>query len=198
MDKSSNSKSKRKMGEQEETLGKALSETVRQTPLHKKLRRLAGNSDASVYLREIAVQRGCLHYQGTFESPDVPPAITGITNEELAIALFHYGCKYSPLNIRVGAQMLSAETNDIDRIIKLAKQERCEIIVRYIAKCGNRIEPNNPCWDKILGKMRNVKDAPQGVLPHWSRFVSMTGMTANGPPSITWLRPAMKKLTRHA
>lgn len=181
-----------KAGSPPGTLGEALNETIRLTPLHRKLCKLAGSQDAADCLRELAVKRGCLHYQNSFKSPNfLPETIASITDEELAIGLLHCGFERSALNIRIGAQMLSDETNDVDIIIRLAKREQCQTVVRYIAECGNRIEPNNPTWDVILHKLVAAKEAPVGILPHWSRFVSMTGLTQDGGPSVTWLRPAM-------
>ena len=65
------------------------------------------------------------------------------SNEELAIALLNPSLRYDPQTLRLGAAMLGAEENDPEKIARLAKHERCESVVRYVAKAGRRFEPNN-------------------------------------------------------
>ena len=52
------------------------------------------------------------------------------------------------------------------------------------------IEPDNAFWKQLLDALPEAKAAPTGVMPHPTRFVSMTGITRGGirPPPV-WIRP---------
>jgi hypothetical protein len=141
-------------------------------------------------LELLAVARGCWHYR----RPEMPePAKVGdsqFTNEELAIALLSPNLPYSPHTIRLGAAMLGAAGNREKELVNLAKAEGCEAIVSYIAKAGLRFEPNNPLWKDLLAELPQTAEPEDGILPHPTRFVSMTGFTRSGPGKVTvWIRP---------
>jgi hypothetical protein len=141
-------------------------------------------------LERLAVARGCWHYRQP-EMP-APPHVseTQFTNEELAIALLSPSLPYSPHTIRLGAAMLGASANRVDGLVELAKTEGCEAVLKHIALAGAQFEPNNPFWREILAKVPATLVPPDGVLPHPTRFVSMTGFTRSGPGKVTiWIRP---------
>jgi len=69
------------------------------------------------------------------------------SNAELAIALLNPALRYSPQTLRLGAAMLSALDNEPGKIARLAKWERCEAIVRYVAEVGRECEPQKPLLD---------------------------------------------------
>jgi hypothetical protein len=62
--------------------------------------------------------------------------------------------------------------------------------MRYIAEAARRFEPDNVFWNQLLDALPQEHTASQGVMPHPTRFVSMTGITRGGirPPPI-WIRP---------
>ena len=148
-----------------------------------------GLPDASA-LELLAVARGCWHYRQP-GMPD-PPIVdeSRFTNEELAIALLSPNLPYSPHTIRLGAAMLGALSNRVEALLNLSKTEGCEVVVRHIAKAGLRFEPNNQLWQELLNKLPQQPEPLEGVLPHPTRFVSMTGLTRSGPGKVTiWIRP---------
>ena len=148
-----------------------------------------GLADAAA-LELLAVARGCWHYRqpGMPDPPSVPES--QFTNEELAIALLSPALPYSPNTIRLGAAMVGATGNREEIIVGLAKAEGCEAVLQHIARAGVQFEPNNPFWGKLLAKLPTAVEPPDGVLPHPTRFVSMTGFTRSGPGKVTiWIRP---------
>ncbi len=141
-------------------------------------------------LEGLAVARGCWHYR----SPDLAPAPhipeVDFSNEELAVALLSPCLPYSPHTIRLGAAMLGATGNEVATIASLAVDERCVAPVRYIAEAALRYEPANPFWNQLLDHLPAAPAPKAGVMPHPTRFVSMTGMTRAGMHPVTiWIRP---------
>ncbi len=170
-----------------DTLASRLGTTTHLSPLLHKARRLGlGPRELEV----LAVQRGCAHYS-TGEEPDRPLATTeDLPNEELSIALLSPALRYDPHSVRCGAAMLGADGNRPRRLARLAILERATIPVRYVAEAGRRFEPDNPFWQELLKQLPTTPPPKSGVLPHPTRFVSMTGFTRRGPGTIvTWLRP---------
>ncbi len=169
------------------TLAAKLGTTTHLSPLLHKARRLG------LGLRELellAVQRGCDYYQSG--GGLAPPAVEEeqFPNVELAIALLNPALPYDPQALRLGAAMLSAKGNVPEELAYLAKMERCEAVVRYIAEAGRRFEPANPFWPKILGLVPGTGPVKSGVLPHPTRFVAMTGFTRRGAETVVeWIRP---------
>jgi hypothetical protein len=158
------------------------------SPLFEKTQRLGLRS--SELLESLAVARGCWHYR----HPDLVPAPqvseSDFSNEELAVALLSPSLPYSAHTIRLGAAMLGATGNEVEVLSRLAVAERSIAPVRYIAGAALRFEPDNPFWRQLLERLPMVSLPEDGVMPHPTRFVSMTGMTRGGlrPPPI-WLRP---------
>ena len=157
--------------------------------LLRKIQNLAGQRDPANCLKELAVRRGCRHYEGSFPATTVSPAAEKLTDEEVGVGLCLGQLTYDPLNIRIGAELLSAESCRPKAIAFLARQERCETVIGYVARCGAKVEPENQKWRELLAELGRVSSPPSGALPHWTRFVSMTGITRGGGPDTKWLRP---------
>ena len=172
-----------------DTLARRLGTTPHVSGLLRKARQLGLTSPKE--LRTLAVQRGCRHY-GQGDEPVTALALESeYSNEELAIALLDVALPYDPDSIRCGAAMLSAAGSRPERLAALARQERSELPVRYVAEAGQRYEPSNPFWRKLLLCLPPMATFKPGVLPHPTRFVALTGFTRSGPGQVTqWLRPA--------
>lgn len=155
------------------------------------LRKAAGLGLGSTEkLESLAVERGCWHYRSPdlVQSSEVPES--DFTNEELALALLSPALPYSPHTIRVGAAMLGATDNDVSVLVNLAVGEHAVAPVRYIAGAALRFEPENPFWRQLLDRLPAAPQIEDGVMPHSTRFVSMTGMTRTGTgPVVVWIRP---------
>ena len=170
------------------TLGEKLGLAPRESRLLQKAASLGLSSPA--LLESLAVHRGCWHYR----NPDVldMPRVSesDFTNEELAVALLSPGLPYSPHTIRLGAAMLGANGNKVPTLARLAMAEGTIIPMRYIAEAALHFEPENPLWEELLAVLPQQKGTTDGVMPHRTRFVSMTGMTRGGlrPPAV-WIRP---------
>jgi hypothetical protein len=91
--------------------------------------------------------------------------------------------------------MLSAGENTPEEIARLAVMERSEAVVRYVAEAGNRFEPQNSFWTRLLDLLPRTPSPKSGVIPHPTRFVAMTGFTRRGPETIIqWIRPVSARL----
>jgi hypothetical protein len=135
-----------------ETLAKKLGTTVHFSSLLRKIRKLGLSMPKDLWT--LAVQRGCRHYrQGDEPEGELVPQ-TVLPNEELAIALLNCAGSYSPHSIRCGAAMLGAIGNDPGLVAKLAIWERSESVVRFVAECGRKFEPQNPYWVNLLERLR--------------------------------------------
>jgi hypothetical protein len=170
------------------TLAEKLGTTAHISPLLKKAERLGLHSQDM--LASLGVARGCWHYRShdLVAVPNVSEL--DLSNEELAIALLSPSLPYSPHSIRVGAAMLGAPGNDAITLTRLAVAERTVAPVRYIASAALRFEPDNPFWRRLLDLLPESLPIKEGVMPHPTRFVSMTGITRAGAHPVTvWIRP---------
>ena len=177
-------------------LASRLGTTAHLSPLLHKAKRLG--LGCPEYLEHVAVARG-LGYFGRLPSsaggresefgPSLPDP-DQFSNEELAIALMSPALPYSIIPLRMAAGMLGADAISVDKILRLARQERCETIVRYIAECAFRVEPEHPLWTSLMEKLPPVPSLAPDILPHPSRFVAMSGITRAGrQTSAIWIRP---------
>jgi hypothetical protein len=170
------------------TLAEQLGTLPHESPLLRKAARLQLATPES--LESLSVARGCWHYR----SPDLitAPEVSesDFSNAELAVALLSPSQPYSPHTIRLGAAMLGALGNDVARLAQLVLTEGCAAPVRYIANAALRFEPDTLFWQQLLDLLPETPPIKEGVMPHPSRFVSMTGMTRAGSHSVTiWIRP---------
>ena len=179
-----------------EPLAYQLGTTAHLSPLLQKARRLGLHGAES--LERLAVQRGCRYYDLRGDSAHAsstgqttsPPLPAQFSNEELAISLLSICLPSSQHRLRVGAAMLGAVGNSVARIIRLSRLERCEVIVRHIATCGHRVEPENFFWNDLLRHLPELPQPGPDVLPHITRFVAMTGITRRGRETLMqWVRP---------
>jgi len=86
---------------------------------------------------------------------------------------------------------LNAQDNEPGKLARLAKWERWEAIVRYVAEAGRRFEPQNPFWTELLELLPLTPPPKSSVVPHPTRFVAMTGITRRGVETVVeWIRPA--------
>ena len=146
-------------------------------------------------LSALAVQRGCRHYwhEGVPEGELASRA--EFSDEELALALLNVALPYDPHAIRCGAAMAGAEGNSPKRLAWLAKLERSEQVLRYVAECGKKFEPENLFWTELLALLPVTPQPKDGALPHPTRFVEMTGFIPGvGRKFVTqWERPRKRK-----
>jgi hypothetical protein len=143
------------------------------SPLLRKARRLGLTAPQDLWT--LAVQRGCRHYWQGNEPDGELVSQEAFPNEELAIALLDTAGTYSPHSIRCGAAMVGALGNDPEMVARLAITERSEAVVRYIAEWGKKYEPENPYWENLLLRLPACEPPKDGVMPHPTRFVAMSG-----------------------
>ena len=154
--------------------------------------RLARDSGAGERLPEwllkVAVERGAKHYQRAFDS-SLPPDDRTITDEEIGIALCLNQHPYNLDAIRAAAQLLSSPHVDPQNLVRLAEQERCEPVLLHIAHVAAEYDPRLQPWAYLREHLQERRVHRTDALPHWSRLVSHTGVSASGGPARTdWLR----------
>ena len=170
------------------TLAAKLGTTTHLSPLLRKARRLGLEAEG---LERLAIQRGCDYYHNGDPLPPPHISVEAFSNAELALALLNPALRYHPQTLRLGAAMLSADGNSPEKIARLAKLERGEAVVRYVAEAGEKFEPQNHFWTRLLELLPATPPLKSGVLPHPTRFVAMTGMTRRGVETVVeWIRPA--------
>jgi len=153
--------------------------------------RLAHSSGAGdrlpEWLLKAAVERGAAHYRRDFD-PSLPPDNPAISDEEIGLALCLGQLPYNLDNLRAAAQLLSSPHVDTARLCRLAIQERCEPVLLHIAAVAERFAPTLEPW-AYLRQHLPARPVPRtDALPHWTRLVSYTSVTAHGgPPKTDWL-----------
>jgi len=169
------------------TLGEKLGLPPGTSPLIEKARGLGLSSGE--LLEALGVARGCRHYNLASDA-EVELSEASFSNEELAIALLSPELPYSPRGIRIAANLVGAAGNRPRVLAELATAERAVEQLRYIANAGHSFEPQNSFWPELLSFLPESPVLETGIMPHPTRFVSMTGMTRNGVEKvIVWLRP---------
>lgn len=147
--------------------------------------RLAGFYTPADFVR-LAVARGCRHYAPAFAPLDDDPGIAVISNEELVALLLLGSNEYEPFAIRCAAQL--AGSCDAELLALAATRERVERVLVHIAKLGVIYDPPHKShWSKVIELLGEQMPIADGIMPHWSRFVSQTGVTRSGGGSIQWL-----------
>ncbi len=171
-------------------LARRLGDTVHVSPLLRRVCQLSGCPEGRVgeWLLKCAVLRGARHYERDFPE-DLQPDNPGLSNEELAVALCLGQHPYNSAFLRAAAQLLSSPSTDVARLARLAVMERVEPVLLHIATTAARFVPEMEPWAFLRSHLPQRLSCPPDVLPHWSRFVSQTGVTSfAGGPDIKWLR----------
>ena len=150
-------------------------------------------------LEHMAIARGLRYFGRVPQTTNDPrnesavstPRPEHFSNEELAIALMSPTLPYSLNRLRMAAAMLGANGISAEKILRLARLERCEIIVRHIAECASHVEPAHPLWQTLLHCLPAPPPLAPDILPHPSRFVAMSGLDRTGRnPHTQWIRPS--------
>jgi hypothetical protein len=140
-------------------------------------------------LERLALLRGCDYYQRELPPRVSPLGDVPLSNAELAMALLVPSLSPSAREIRLAAALLAAPGVPAEEVVALAIREGCDDVVRHIASCGQRYEPDNSFWSSLLARLPEVEvDADR--LPHPTRFVEMTGLDRGKVGVFTrWIRP---------
>lgn len=171
------------------TLAYRLGECPHISPLLRKVVRVRGCPADRLpeWLLRSAVLRGARHYQRSF-SDDLPPDTPALSDEEIGVALCLGEHPYQSVQPRAAAQVLSSPHTDAPRLARLAVMERVEPVLSYVAGIACYWEPGAHPWAYLLRKLAPRRVVPPEALPHGSRFVSQTGVTAQGGgPQVRWL-----------
>jgi hypothetical protein len=112
--------------------------------------------------------------------------MASISNEELVALLLLGSNEYEPIAIRCAAQL--AGGCDAEQLARVARRERVGRPLAYIAKAARTHDAaNEEFWGSLLDLLGEQQPVAEGILPHWSRFVSQTGVTRSGGGSVQWL-----------
>jgi hypothetical protein len=168
-----------------------MGETSHVSPLWKRVQQLCDGPEERIaeWLLKCAILRGAAHYNRPFPA-DLPPDNPALNDEEIGVALCLGQHPYNSVYIRAAAQLLSSPRIDAVRLAHLGKMERVERVLRHIARVAERFDPRLEPWAKLRDSL-NPRGAAvsESALPHWSRFVSHTGVSIGGGlPETQWLR----------
>lgn len=175
----------------EQTLAPTLAHKLGDVPhVSGLLRHIAQRSGAgervSEWLLKVAVERGANHYQRNFD-PALPADLPAISDEEVGVALCLGQNPYNLDALRVAAQFLSSPRINVEHLCRLAVQERCEPVLLHIAGIAKKFAPEQEPWVYLRKHLVPRRVPRTDALPHWTRLVSHTGMTREGPPRTDWL-----------
>jgi len=173
------------------SLATRLGETHHISVLLRRLRRLGLRDSRD--LIAIAVHRGCSHYESAAAGSEAQdPGRESLRDEDLAVAMLLGERVFDAASVRCAAQLLSGDNIDLARLTRLAREERCERVLAHIARAGvAHDETGAERWSELLDSLPAVPIAPEGALPHWTRFASLTGVRRHLVPELksVWLRP---------
>jgi hypothetical protein len=172
------------------TLAQKLGDVTHVSSLLRKVRELSGCTEEQVgdWLLKCAVERGATHYEREFPS-DLPGDNASLTNEELGVALCLGHLAWNAAYLRAAAQLLSAPDIDAPMLARLAEMERVEPILLHIAESAARVAYDQERWAWLRFHLPRRRKVRTDSLPHWTRFVSQTGVTSfGGGPRVDWLR----------
>lgn len=179
------------------SLARHMGTTAHLSPLVQKTKRLGVRTPED--LEHIAIARGLRYFGQIMARSDEPvwkpqmPAMDPVLfpNEELAMALMSPALPYSLNRLRMAAAMLGADDISAEKILRLARLERCETIVRHIAECASKVEPDHKLWITLLEHLPAAPALSPDILPHPSRFVAMSGFDRFGKNlRMQWIRPS--------
>jgi hypothetical protein len=160
------------------------------SPLLDKMRRLG--LSLPLDLERLAIMRGCNYYDRDLDARVPPLSDVALCNGEIAIALVAPSLHPKAREIRLAAALLGSADMGAEEVSRLAVQERCADVVRYIALCGRRFEPENCFWQRMLDYLPEVSTNGDR-LPHPTRFVEMTGIDRGRIGiSTRWIRPRQR------
>jgi hypothetical protein len=166
------------------TLAKELGEISHCSALLKRASRL-GLDSVSDFVG-LAVLRGCSHYAPAFPHFEKEIGFESISNEELVALLLLGSNEFEPIAVRCAAQLTGR--CDAEKLAHIARRERFERALLYIATAGRDHDAaNEEFWNKLIGLIGVQRPVTEGILPHWSRFVSQTGVTRYGEGDVRWL-----------
>ena len=152
-----------------------------------RLARLSGTAELlPEWLLKVAVGRGAAHYERDF-NPSLPPDNTALSDEEIGIALCLGQHPYQLDNLRAAAQLLSSPRVDAAKLCRLGVRERCEPVLLHIAAVAERLAPTLEPWAYLRQHLPPRPVPRTDALPHWTRLVSHSGITREGPPRTDWL-----------
>ncbi|HEY0455667.1 MAG TPA: hypothetical protein VGE41_04790 [Verrucomicrobiae bacterium] len=180
------------------TLADKLGETPHVSPLLKKICLASGCPETRIqdWLLKAAIIRGATHYERAF-ARHLPGDSPQVSDEELGVALCLGQNVYDAVLLRAAAQFLSSAAVSGSKLKRLAIMERVEPVLLFIAQIAGRFAPGLEPWRYLREHLHVRRQVRLNNLPHWSRFVSQTGVTGfGGGPQIDWLQRRGKQNTK--
>lgn len=166
------------------TLAKEIGDIRNCSVLLRRAKHLALNTVGD-FIR-LAVARGCRHYAPAYPPAERDPGFEAISNEELVALLLLGENEYEPMAIRCAAQL--AGRCELEHLVRVAQRERVARVLSYISDAGIAHDPEHKEFWMRLRMLLGTQDfIAEGILPHWSRFVSQTGVTRKGGGNVPWL-----------
>lgn len=170
------------------TLAQKLGDTAHVSGLAIQLARLSGAGERlPQWLLKTAIDRGAKHYQRDFDAT-LPPDNPIVPDEEIGVALCLGQMPDNACFIRAAAQLLSGPRVDPARLARLAEMERVEPVFLHIAAAAERVDTSLEPWATLRRLLHPRRTVRTDVLPHWTRFAILPGLTRDGYAPAQWLR----------
>ena len=175
------------------TIANTLGRSVHVSPLLRKARKLGLATPDS--LLRLAVARGCFHYAPTdFDVNTVnDPGRSCLSDEELGIAMISGAQESNAQLMRCAAQLLSGVSINPLVLVRLARMERCEPVLCYIAEQARQWDQlRSEFWGSVLAALPPAIGKRSDDWPHPSRFMIQAGYRrGGGNHKPAWLRPRL-------
>ena len=169
------------------TLAQRLGDVPHVSGLLRRIAQLSGAGErVTEWLLKVAIARGANHYRRDFD-PTLPADLPAISDEEIGVALCLGQNPYNLDALRVAAQFLSSSRINAARLCRLAEQQRCEPVLLHIAEVAKKYAPEQEPWATLRKQLPPRRVPRTDALPNWTRFVSHSGITREGPPRTDWL-----------
>ena len=169
------------------TLASKLGDTAHISGFAIRLARASGAGERlPEWLLKVAVERGAKHYWRDFDST-LPADLPAISDEEIGVALCLGQMPDNPWLVRAAAQLLSSPRIDPARLARFAEMERVEPVLLHIAAAAEKVDGTLEPWATLRRVLHPRRTIRPDVLPHWTRFAILPGLTRDGYAPPQWL-----------
>jgi len=151
--------------------------SVHVSPLRHTLERIRRSapleSDSlEAWLLGLANHRGACIVQGPMDGDrEGFPDESVIEDEQLIVGLLLPSLRDAPQMLRPAAQMISRGKIRVNRLIRLAVQERADRTLAELARAALIVDPEHPVWKQIASAFNACRPYRESVL-HWTRLAN--------------------------
>jgi hypothetical protein len=123
------------------------------------------------WMLDVANARGATFVQrvrdddGSFAPPDEDV----LPNEDLVVAICQVNNQDRPQLLRAAAQLISQGKVEAERLLRVARRERGELVLRELARQALRVDERHAVWSRLAHGLGPGKE-PRSPIVHWTRL----------------------------